>query len=442
MQTRTLTPLFRGDISRSLLEGLHSNITIESSFTHRQQQFESSVLPYFLNRSYDGIHPRPPPITLTGFRMTHNAGNLRWCSTCLNMSTRPRISFDEDGRCNACVWAAAKTEFDWTPRQQELERILNEHRSNGAGFDCVVPVSGGKDGSYVAYQLKHRYGMKPLCITVRPPLPLPLGDGNLERFIDSGFDHIRVSPDPETMKLLNKHGFIEMGFPYYGWLVAIQAAVLRVASRFGISLIFYGEDGEVEYGGTDATQQKPFYDIDYMRDIYLEGGHEKVLNASGVAPSERFFFEFPSHDEMPQGGLRVTHWSYFENWDPYRNYIVARDHCGLQETSTGNSGTFTNFAQNDQKLYALHTYLMYLKFGFGRATQDAGIEIRRGSMSREQALNLVRVFDGQYPDEFLPDYLDYYEMSLEAFEGVLDKWANRELFERINGRWSPTFTVM
>lgn len=366
---------------------------------------------------------------------------VQWCSTCLNLSTRPRITFDEDGRCNACVWSEEKASFDWTARQSELDSLLDAHRGRGGAFDCIVPVSGGKDGSYVAYQLKHKYGMNPLCVTVRPALPLPLGDANLERFIESGFDHIRISPDPETMRLLNKHGLIEMGFPYFGWLIAIQSAVLRIASRFDVSLIFYGEDGEVEYGGTDATQQKPFYDIEYMRRIYLEGGYDKVLEASGVAPNHRFFFEFPRPDEEPSGGLLITHWSYYENWDPYRNYIVARDHCGLQEADSGNAGTFTNFAQNDQKLYALHTYLMYLKFGFGRATQDAGIEIRRGSMSREQALNLVRVFDGHYPEEFLPDYLAYYGMSAAEFDAVLDKWANTSLFEKVDGCWRPTFTL-
>lgn len=366
---------------------------------------------------------------------------LRWCSTCLNMSTRPRIGFDDEGRCNACQWSIAKRELDWTTREAELAALLGQHRGQGRGFDCVVPVSGGKDGSYVAYQLKHKYGMNPLCVTVRPPLPLILGELNLENFIESGYDHIRVSPDARVMRSINAHGFIEMGFPYYGWLTAIQSAVLRVALQFDIGLIFYGEDGEVEYGGTTETRQRPFYDVEYMRKVYLEGGLDRVLEASGVSPRHRYLFEFPSAEETADGRLLIAHWSYFENWDPYRNYLVAREHCGLIEADTGNAGTFTNFAQNDQKLYALHAYLMYLKFGFGRATQDAGIEIRRGSMSREQALGLVRVYDGQYPEEFVPDYLEYYGMTIDEFESVLGRWANRELFELRNGRWSPTFQV-
>lgn len=345
------------------------------------------------------------------------------------MSTRPRISFDSLGRCNACQWREQKPFVDWSSRIALLESTLNAARGSGA-YDCVVPVSGGKDGSYVAFQLKSKYGMNPLTVTIRPPLPLPLGEQNLTNFINSGFDNVTISPNPDAMRRLNRHGFIEKGFPYYGWLVAIQAGVLRTAANFGISLIFYGEDGEVEYGGTEATAQNPFYDIDYMKRVYLEGGHTHVLSTCGVDPRHRYFFEFPSTDELPNGGLKIAHWSYFENWDPYRNYMVAREQCGLLEAEETNSGTFTNFAQNDQMLYALHAYVMYLKFGFGRATQDAGIEIRRGSMTRDQGIQLVGMYDGRYPEEFHEAYLDYFEMSESEFRAVLDGWTNWTLFER------------
>jgi hypothetical protein len=120
---------------------------------------------------------------------------------------------------------------------------------------------------------------------------------------------------------------------------------------------------------------------------------------------------------------------------------VAKEHCGLKEVDETNPGTFTNFAQNDSAFYALHTYLMYLKFGFGRATQDAGIEIRRGAMTREQAINLVRLYDGHYPEEFIETYLDYYQMTHDEFNAVLDKWANKELFKKVDGRYTPTFSI-
>jgi hypothetical protein len=155
-----------------------------------------------------------------------------------------------------------------------------------------------------------------------------------------------------------------------------------------------------------------------------------------------YFFDYPSDEQLTEHKIQLTHWSYFENWDPYRNYLVAKEHCGLQEADASNSGTFTNFSQNDQALYALHTYLMYLKFGFGRANQDASIEVRRGAMDRDQAVNLVRIYDGHYPEEFIDLYLDYYQMTLEEFNQVIDRYSNKDLFEKKNNRWYPRFTVI
>jgi N-acetyl sugar amidotransferase len=366
---------------------------------------------------------------------------LRWCSNCVAMSTRPRITFDERGWCNACRWSEEKQNIDWAAREQQLGALLDRHRSDGRRFDCIVPVSGGKDGSYVAHTLKHRYGMNPLAVTVNPPLPLELGQRNLRAFADSGFDLVAISPSPEAMRQLDRIGFEEMGFPYYGWLIAIHTAVIRVALSFGISLLFYGEDGEVEYGGSTETAHEPVYGMDYQRRIYLEGGYEKVLARCDVPEAELFFFTFPAEGAAGDERLEITHWSYFENWDPYRNYLVAKQHCGLAENTESNAGTFTNFAQNDQALYALHTYLMYLKFGFGRANQDAAIEIRRGAMDRAQAVNLVNLYDGQYPETFIEQYLEHYRMTKDEFDAALNRWANRDLFEKVEGRWLPLFKV-
>lgn len=367
--------------------------------------------------------------------------NFHWCSNCLTMSTRPRIIFDERGWCNACVWTEKKKTLDWGSRQKELGVLLEKHRRNDGKFDCLVPVSGGKDGSYVAYNLKHKYGMNPLALTVTPALALNLGDRNLRAFVESGYNHISINPAHEAMRTLNKVGFIEMGFPYYGWLIAIHTAVIRAAIGFGIDLIFYGEDGEVEYGGSTETSKHPIYDVHYQKKVYLEGGYEKVLAASGLDEEDLYFFRFPGDDELRAHPIQLTHWSYFENWDPYRNYLIAKEHCGLTEAEDSNAGTFTNFSQNDQALYALHTYLMYLKFGFGRANQDACIEIRRGAMDRKQAVNLVRLYDGHYPEEFMNQYLDYYQMTRDEFDMIFDRYANQDLFEKIDGRWKPKFVV-
>jgi N-acetyl sugar amidotransferase len=364
-----------------------------------------------------------------------------WCTNCLTMSTRPRITFDNRGWCNACRWMEEKKKIDWEQREKELLKLLDKYRKTDGTFDCLVPCSGGKDGSYVSYTLKHRYGMNPLAVTVTPALPLDLGEENLKSFVESGYNHISINACNDAMKKLNKIGFIEMGFPYYGWLIAIPTATLKIALSHGISLIFYGEDGEVEYGGTTETISNPIFDIEYTKRVYLEGGYDKILNKSELSQNDLYYFRFPSDEELKNKDVKLTHLSYFENWDPYRNYLVAKEFCGLKEAESTNEGTFTNFSQNDQALYALHTYLMYLKFGFGRANQDASIEVRRGAMDRNQALNLVRLYDGIFPDNYLNTYLQYFEMNIDEFNEVLDKYANKDLFEKVNNIWKPKFKV-
>ena len=368
-----------------------------------------------------------------------------WCSNCLNMSTRPRITFDDRGWCNACQWMEEKKSLDWKPREEELLKVLDESRSTSGSFDCVVPVSGGKDGSYVAHMLKEKYNMNPLCVTVRPALETDIGNENLSNFIQSGFNHIHISCNSIVLDKLNKYGFIEKGFPYYGWLIAIHTAVIRVAANFKVPLIFYGEDGEIEYGGSIESKDKALYDIEYMKKIYLEGGHDKILDKIkkdvDISDADLILFKFPLDDEILEKRLSFTHWSYFEPWDSYRNYVVAKEYCGLKEKEKANIDTFTNFSQNDQLLYSLHAYMMYIKFGFGRATQDAGIEIRRGAMTRDQAINLVQMYDDVYPEELIEAYLDYYQMTKEDFDMVLDRYANKNLFNKIDGVWRPKFKV-
>ena len=231
-----------------------------------------------------------------------------------------------------------------------------------------------------------------------------------------------------------------MGFPYYGWLIAIHTAVLKTALHYDIDLIIYGEDGELEYGGSSETAFKPFYGSEYQKRIYLEGGYSDIIKSCDLSRSEKYFFEFPE-DGGKLDKIKITHWSYFENWDPYRNYLTAKKYCGLKENFNSNSGTFTNFSQTDQHLYPLHSYLMFLKFGFGRANQDACIEIRRGAMDREQAVNLVNLYDGQFPEEFLEIYLNYYEMKENVFFNVIDKWANKAILKKEGRYWKPNFEI-
>lgn len=355
------------------------------------------------------------------------------CTTCLNMSNRPRIEFDERGRCNACQWAEEKrTTVDWGKRQKELKALFDKYR-NPHGYDCIVPVSGGKDSSYVSWKVKYEWGMNPLCVTVNPPLAFPEGEANLKNFSKKGFDLLAITPNPVIMQRLNRIGLIESGVSMLGWQIAVQTAVARVACAYKIPLIIYGEDGEVEYGGTSKTKNQMCYDIQYAKDIYLHGS-VKYVNQLGLAENELLQWTYPSDAELQELDIKATHWSYFENWDSERNAELAIREFGLVKRDVVKA-SYSTTGQNDTALYDLHTYLMFLKFGFGRATQDAGIDIRRGAMTREEGFKMVAQYDEVYPEQYIPLYLDYYQMTMEELDAVFDKWANKELLHKVNGRW-------
>lgn len=367
----------------------------------------------------------------------NNKNKLFWCKSCLNFSTRNRIEFDERGFCNACCWTEEKKVINWEERKEifvnELKTIK---KSNRQEFDLIVPVSGGKDGSYVTYIMKEEYGLNPLCVTVNPPLRTELGHKNLENFKKSGVTLIEINTPEKVLQKLNKIGFIEQGRPLYGWTTAIFTGVVRIANSFNINLIMYGEDGEVEYGGDSSTKNIPFFNFDYIKEVYLESSSRNLLK--DLQPNEKYFWDV---DQEKCKDLKLSHWSFFESWDSYRNYLIAKDYMGLEEQNNQNTGTYTNFAQNDTTLYDLHTFLMYIKFGFGRCTQDVGIDIRRGAMNREQGIQLVKMYDNHFPEEFLEEYLEYYEISKEKFTNVLDKHTNKDLFDRDGLRWIPKFSI-
>ena len=188
--------------------------------------------------------------------------------------------------------------------------MLEKYRSKNNEFDCVVPVSGGKDGSYIAYTLKNKYKMNPVCINITPPLPLEIGEKNVKNFAASGFNLVQLHLNPNVMMFLDKRGFIDKGFPYFGWLVAIQAAVIRTALKLDVSLLFYGEDGEMEYGGSTETKYNSLISIEYQKRVWFEAGYEKILDQlPSNLKNEAVFWRFPSKEEIGKKKLYTTTWS-------------------------------------------------------------------------------------------------------------------------------------
>ena len=195
---------------------------------------------------------------------------------------------------------------------------------------------------------------------------------------------------------------------------------------------FYGEDGEVEYGGTNKFKYEPIYRVDHQQKVFLNDTYENVIKKSGYKEKDLYWFKFPTKNTQ---NIDITHYSYFEDWNPYRNYIIAKEKYNLQDVSSNNIGTFTNFAHNDQALSALHYYLMYIKFGFGRASRDCSRFIQNNEMTRDEAVKIVLKYDGEFPKKNFDEILDFLNISSIDFEEIVNKHRNKEIWKQKNNDW-------
>lgn len=366
---------------------------------------------------------------------------MQYCTKCLMPSTRPRITFNEEGVCNACQWAEEKKKIDWDARWNELEKLCDKYRDrNKNNFDVIVPYSGGKDGAYIAWMLKNKLGMTPLVITVRPPMEDPIGVQNISNFLDHGYDHLMITPNREVGAFIDKENFINKGIPMHAHMIAVQTVIFRCAVKYDIPFVMFAEEGESEYGGSSKLKNQHTYDIEDSINFYLSGvDPSKYLN--NFSEKDLYWYSYPEKSELMNLKPEISHWSYFEDFNNYKHYILAKEKLGLVEKKERNTGSYENFSTTDTYIIWLYFYLMYLKFGFGRTTNVVGTDIRRGALSRKQAINLVKKYDGEYPSQYIDYYLDYYKMSREEFDAVIDKWANKDLFVKEDGIWKPTFEV-
>lgn len=348
---------------------------------------------------------------------------MKYCTRCVTPSTRPRLTFNTEGVCSACQWDDEKRRLDWKAREEKLFQLCDKFRRK-SGHDVIVPCSGGKDGSSVAWELKHKYGMHPLCITFRPQMQTWLGRQNLENFIASGFDHVMISPDSVRYRTYARDYFLKTGMPKQPFVTGISTALFQEAVMRGIPFIVYGEEGEREYGGAVDAQQK--IDRAYLMNYYYEGHDPTGYGSWWVLPEQK---------ELDQ--LYPTHWSKFHNWDPEEHSKTAKQHCGFQMLVGGSIGTFTNYAQLDDVMQDLHAYLQFIKFGFGRCTSDASIEVRKGRLSRAEAVKVVNELDGTFPLEYLPAYLDYFGMNELEFWLLVARFSNVEVLEKTDLQQRP-----
>ncbi len=371
---------------------------------------------------------------------------MKYCIQCLQPDTRPNIKFSSDGVCPACTYASSLKGVDWDVRKKELKDICafgNAHQS--WGYDCVIGVSGGKDSTRQALFVKNVLKMNPLlvCCSYPPDQVSERGTGNVANLIEHGFNTVVVAPAPQTWKKNMRHSFLKYGNWAKSTELALFASVPRVAIAAQVPLIFWGENPALTLGelgvqslGYDGNQTK------WMNT--LAGGDPSWLCVDGVTPKDVLCFHYPSDEDMAKAQLRIVYLGYF--WDVWSRLdngtLAALNGLDIRNDHPQDIGDILGVDSLDEDWVAVNQMIKYRKFGFGKTTEIVSEEIRLGRMTRSQAIELVKKYDGQCADKFIHEFCAYLEISLEQFWQTVDSFTNKELFEKDkNGSWVLKYEV-
>jgi len=379
---------------------------------------------------------------------------VKFCTKCVMSNQRPAsavefkhtkdskkvtMQFDENGVCDACRTAEIKDNVNWGMREEELICLLDKHRKNDGSYDCLVPGSGGKDSAYQAHILKYKYGMNPLTVTWPPILYTDYGLRNWKNWLDSGFDNISFYRNGKVMKLLTKLSIENLLHPFQTFILGQKNLAPKIAAAHGINLIFYGEN-EAEYGNPIADnmtslRDKSYYSFEHLDEIYLGGvSVPELLEKYDVRLSDIMAFLPPKSDELDRANIEVHYLGYYLKWTPQEVYYYAVENTGFKARPFRTQGSYSKYSGIDDKIDDLHFYTTFIKFGIGRATYDASQEIRNKHITREEGVALVNRFDGEFPDRYFNDVMEYIGMKPENFHELCDKFRSPHLWDRDENR--------
>lgn len=367
---------------------------------------------------------------------------VKYCKKCTISNQRPRITFDENGVCSACNFAEFKNKIDWNAREQELIELCDRFRSKDGSWDVIVPCSGGKDGGFVAHQLKYKYGMHPLTVTWSPLVPTEIGRKNLDAFIDrGGFDNILGKPNGIVNRKLTKLAFEYLGDPFQPFIYGQTNFPLTIAVKYGISLIMYGENGEVEYGGDMKNAHKPTREIEDHNKHYFSNMGPEVWKDYGLTEADLKPYMAPDFEKIKDNNTEIHFMSYYTKWDPQENYYYCAENTGFSCNEERSEGTYSKYASLDDKLDGFHYYLSYIKFGIGRTTSDSAHEIRDGKITREEGIQLIKKYDGEFPKKYYDTFLEYIGISEDEFNDFIDAWRSEHIWTKENKEWILKYPI-
>jgi len=390
--------------------------------------------------------------------------DVKFCTKCVISNQRPASAvefkhtsnskkqtmfIDEDGVCDACRVAEHKaTQIDWSKREEQLLTLLDKHRKNDGTYDCLVPGSGGKDSALQAHVLKYKYGMNPLTITWPPILYTEYGYKNFKNWIDvGGFDNISFNRNGRVMRILTKLSIENLFHPFQTFILGQKNIAPKLAVKYNIPLVFYGEN-EAEYGNPIAEnsislRDKSYYAMKNLNGIYLGGiTVEEIIDKHGLTLNDLMSFLPPMVDELENSNIEVHYLGYYLKWTPQEAYYYAVEHTDFKARPFRTQGTYSKYNSIDDKIDDLHYYTTFIKFGIGRATYDASQEIRNKHINRKEGQALVKRFDGEFPDYYFNEIMDYLKIDPDYFKCELtDKFRSPHLWKKINGEFKLRHTV-
>ncbi|MBS4047989.1 MAG: N-acetyl sugar amidotransferase [Alphaproteobacteria bacterium] len=373
-------------------------------------------------------------------------------------SKKDTIHFDADGICDACKVAEQKQQrIDWDEREKQLRQLCDRHRRSDGHYDCLVPGSGGKDSFYAAHRLKYDYGMHPLTVTWAPHLYTDWGRKNQQAWIDAGFDNILVTPNPRVHRLITRLAVENLFHPFQPFILGQKGLAPKMAIRFNIPLIFYGEN-EAEYGNPQADMGSAKRSWDYFSvadksKIYLGGtSMQDLQDHFGMEKVDLEPYMPADPKELERVGVEVHYLGYYLKWHPQAAYYYAVEHGGFQASPERTPGTYSKYNSIDDKIDDLHYWCTHIKFGIGRATYDAAQEIRSGEITREEGVALVQRYDGEFPARFEKELWEYLSipseqypvaskmfeqpiMTKEYFLRLADRFRSPHLWVKKDGNW-------
>lgn len=355
---------------------------------------------------------------------------MRYCKRCLYPDTKPQLIFDDNGVCNACHWAEEKNKVDWVQKRKDLEKTLEYYKNKDESkYDCIIPVSGGKDSHYQTYVIAKEFGLRPLLVSFHPRDLVPLGRKNIENLKQLGVDYIEFTPNPIVYKKLEWIGLTELGDVNWPEHIGIFTVPVQMAVAYKIPLIIWGENPQQEYGGSGYGHVLDYEWLKKFGGFWLDKVQPQDAVKHGISMADLKPYIYPTEKDLKEVGIHGIFLFSYLKYDIMKQLEIVKS-LGFTLNDGPKEGTYQNWENLDTKYTAMHDYFKFIKFGFGRATDHASIDIREGRLTREEGLKLVKQYEGKIPTKYFDEFLKDFQLTREEFYKIVDKWTNKELFKK------------